>query len=103
MKAGSAKINRTVWPIWLCFGFGLLVVDISAQDRQPDRLYREGVARQQSGDDAGAIELLRQAIAARPNQAAAHSALGYSLGRRGDLAGAISELRTATQIGRAHV
>ena len=60
-----------------------------------DALYLLGVLRQQRDDTAGAIELLRQAIAVHPDEAQFHLSLGGSQLRSGDMSGARASFERA--------
>jgi tetratricopeptide (TPR) repeat protein len=50
----------------------------------PETLYEKGLSRAEAGDEAGALDILAQLVAAHPDHAEAHSDLGVLCYRSGD-------------------
>ena len=65
----------------------------SGAGNDPEALYRKGVALFNSNNFEGAIEALKQALAAEPDMAGAHYTLGLALLNQGDNAGAKEHLQ----------
>jgi len=66
---------------------------------QPDALYLMGCLSHQTGDSAGAVGLLEQAVLARPGRAEYHYALGNAHAKLGSYELAESHLRQAIGLG----
>src|SRR5439155_6880138 len=64
----------------------------------PDALHLLGIVAHQSGDDRAALELIRRAIAARPDIAAFHNNLGNILKRLRQLPEAIAAYERALEL-----
>jgi tetratricopeptide (TPR) repeat protein len=64
----------------------------------PDALYQSGVDALRRGETAAAIALLERALAAAPDHAAAHEALGFILQREGRSEAALTALRRAVAL-----
>lgn len=64
----------------------------------PEQLYRDGVAARHSGDNARAVSLLRQVVAAQPDNADAQLQLGLALLADGRLGEAEAALRRTLEI-----
>jgi Flp pilus assembly protein TadD len=63
------------------------------------RLYAQAIRKESLGDAAGAIVLLRQAVAENPDNAAAHNRLGVLLAAsHGDLREAVAALERAVAL-----
>lgn len=70
----------------------------AAAPADPAELYRDGVAARHAGDNERAARLLRQVVAAQPDNADAQLQLGLALLAQGDLAEAEAALRRTLAI-----
>lgn len=75
--------------------FPLLCAAVTAQDSNPEQLFRDAVEAQQRGDDAGAIGKYREVIALRPDVVEAYVNLGAALAHAGRFDEAIAEYERA--------
>ncbi len=71
---------------------------LAADPRQADALHMLGVTKLQTGDAAGAVELIAQAVELRPPAAAMHNDLGLALHAMGRFDAAEASLRQALRL-----
>lgn len=84
-------------------GAQVLAADVNekvkaASERAAQDYLKEGLLQAGEGRDAQAARAFRQALSIKPDWAEAHSLLGSSLSRAGDLHEAEKELRKAVQL-----
>lgn len=78
--------------------FALVSATQPGEAPDPDRLYRDGVAARHAGDNGRAVSLLRQVVAAQPDNADAQLQLGLALLAEGRLDEAEAALRRTLAI-----
>jgi tetratricopeptide (TPR) repeat protein len=102
-SADALRAGRRVPLAIALLAFALLALGVTRIPAAIDRtdsngLWLLGVNAEQHGDLDDAIELYREAIAARPRNAYAHAGLGSALAAKGDLDAAEQSLRQAIAI-----